>query len=346
MTGLARSGVADKTLVLLSGGLDSTAALHWALDERYAVRALGFRYGQPHADQELHAAGVIAARLHVPFSTALLVELPRLDPTPGLRRPGVSNAFVPGRNLLFLARAAAEAATVWPGKRVRLVVGFNRNDAAGFPDCRANFLAAAACALSEAFAGVIELGVDAPWIAFAKREILEWARRRPLALLADVLAMVELPAGQRPDFVVLPDVVAGGLASLALSRAWLARIGRLGLRWALAVQDGMTPRHIPWKAPFDVLFVGGSTPWKLETTRQWAEAAHARGKRCHVGRMGSGVRVAWAKSCGVDSIDSALPLFSAEMLARFRGAMAAPAQEGFAWAPPPRVRPLRGGAAR
>lgn len=166
------------------------------------------------------------------------------------------------------------------------------------------------------------------------------------AFLADVLTMIDLPLDRRPDFVALPDRVAAGLDSLALSRAWLARIGRLDLRWALVVQDGMSPDDIPWDAPFKTIFVGGSTAWKLDTTRNWVEAACAHGKRCHVGRMGSGVRVAWAKTCGVDSIDSSLPLFSADKLSVFKKAMAAPTQGVFAWAPPPRVRPLSGGAAR
>lgn len=188
-----------------------------------------------------------------------------------------------------------------------------------------------------------------PFWAYDNLAFSDWIAGRSFndeQFFADVLTMVDMPASKRPDFVVLPDKVAGGLASLATSLAWLARLGRLGLRWALAVQDGMHPDDIPWEAPFDVIFVGGSTQWKLDTARLWAEEARAHGKRCHVGRVGSGVRVAWAKTCGVDSIDSSLPLFSDHNLAIFKAAMMSSAQSAFAWTPPPKSRKLSGGAAR
>jgi len=137
------------------------------------------------------------------------------------------------------------------------------------------------------------------------------------AFLADVLALVDLPEAQRPAFVALPDEVSGGLSSLRRSISWLSRVGRLSLRWALVVQDGMSPEHIPWEAPFSVVFVGGSTAWKLRTMASWAHAAHAHGRHCHVGRVGSAKRLRAASVDGVDSIDSALPLFAERNLAPF-----------------------------
>lgn len=157
------------------------------------------------------------------------------------------------------------------------------------------------------------------------------ARFDDAAFVQDVLSILDLPPCRRPDFAVLPDVVAGGAESLALSLSWLHRLGRMHIRWALAVQDGMCPEGIPWEAPFDVLFVGGSTTWKLSTARQWCMAAHAHEKRVHIGRMGSARRVRWARSIGVDSIDSALPLWSESNLAAFEGALCGPVQAGFSW---------------
>ena len=79
------------TVLLLSGGLDSVAALHHTRPHR----AVGFSYGQPHRDAELTAAGVIAARRGVPFDVILLPDLRRLDPTAGRDAAGVSLAFPP-----------------------------------------------------------------------------------------------------------------------------------------------------------------------------------------------------------------------------------------------------------
>lgn len=137
------------------------------------------------------------------------------------------------------------------------------------------------------------------------------------AFLGDVLDLVDLPEGRRPAFVTLPDEVAGGLRSLALSMSWLARVGRLPLRWALVVQDDMSPDDIPWEAPFDVIFVGGSTGWKLRTMASWARVAHQQGRACHVGRVGSAKRLRAARIDGADSVDSALPLFGECNLAPF-----------------------------
>jgi hypothetical protein len=137
------------------------------------------------------------------------------------------------------------------------------------------------------------------------------------AFLSDVLEMVELPESERPAFVTLPDEVAASLDSLRLSLSWLARVGRLSLRWALVVQNGVTPDDVPWEARFAVLFVGGDAAWKCRTMRMWSQAAHEHGRTCHVGRVGSAKRLRAAHVDGVDSVDSALPLFAERNLKPF-----------------------------
>ena len=67
--------------------------------------------------------------------------------------------------------------------------------------------------------------------------------------------------------------------------------------------------------------MGGTLEWKLRTGAMWAREAHARGLRCHVGRVGSEDRIRWALRIEADSIDSALPLFSEENLERFLSAL-------------------------
>lgn len=122
----------------------------------------------------------------------------------------------------------------------------------------------------------------------------------------------------RPDFVVAPDIVAGGIGSLRFSESWAERLSWLGLPLYLVVQNGMMEADVlPSLAPFAGVFVGGTLDWKLRTSPQWVDFAHLHGKRCHIGRMGTEERVRAARRWGADSIDSALPLWSAENLARF-----------------------------
>lgn len=134
-----------------------------------------------------------------------------------------------------------------------------------------------------------------------------------------------------PDFVVCPDVVAGGLDSLALSLRWADVLAPFGFRLALVVQDGMTHEDVaPVLDRFAVVFVGGTLAWKLETMAMWADLAHRHGCECHVGRIGSRNRIMAAKRAGVDSVDSCTPLWSEANMATFTGGLRDPAQ-GLLW---------------
>lgn len=126
----------------------------------------------------------------------------------------------------------------------------------------------------------------------------------------------------RPDFIVVPDKVAGGLESLEMSRVWaqhkMLRLQKCPLY--LAVQDGMGIEDVePHLQLFDGIFIGGTLGWKIQTGRAWVQLAHATGRPCHIGRVGTDKRVQWARRIGADSIDSCLPLFSEENLASFLG---------------------------
>jgi hypothetical protein len=140
---------------------------------------------------------------------------------------------------------------------------------------------------------------------------------------AAFLDVVRRSHGAPPDFVVCPDIVAGGAASLALSLGWARILAPFRLPLALVVQDGMGEPEVLAALgahPFVALFVGGSMSWKLRTGAAWVALAHAAGIACHVGRVGTGRRIAWARRIGADSVDSCLPLWSADNLARAVGA--------------------------
>jgi hypothetical protein len=123
----------------------------------------------------------------------------------------------------------------------------------------------------------------------------------------------------RPQWLVLPDVVAGGLDSLALSRQWLANLRDRefwqGRRLLLAAQDGIEPRHIEGLIGPDLgIFVGGSTQWKLDSLRDWARLARSRAAICHVGRVNSARRIRLCAAAGATSFDGTGPTRFAQRL--------------------------------
>lgn len=104
-------------------------------------------------------------------------------------------------------------------------------------------------------------------------------------------------------FATAPDVVGGGLESLKRSLPLLPPIRHIGFKPALVAQDGMVSSDLPWD-DFDVLFVGGTTDWKLsEAASELARESKRRGKHTHLGRVNSRKRLRFAKAVGYDSVD-------------------------------------------
>ena len=169
-----------------------------------------------------------------------------------------------------------------------------------------------------------------PW-AFDNGAFGDFNKKRVFQAVVYEKAVERLAAdGARPDFLVVPDIVAGGSASLDFSLCWVERLHTLA-PLALAVQDGMTDVEVTKvMGPFAFLFVGGSVEWKVRTGAQWVRLAHAYGKRCHIGRVGTPRRVRWAIRIGADSIDSTQPLWSFGHMKRFVAAVRGDQQEMFA----------------
>jgi hypothetical protein len=108
-------------------------------------------------------------------------------------------------------------------------------------------------------------------------------------------------------FAVAPDVVGDHAATWERAASWLPRIRELGVPAAFVAQDGMNAETFTEWAAFDVLFIGGTTAWKLsETARQLVCEAKRHGKRVHMGRVNSRRRLRLAAAWGVDSVDGTL----------------------------------------
>jgi len=171
-----------KALIVLSGGQDSTTCLYWAIDRfgRDNVTALTFDYGQRHRI-ELECASEVAAFAGVdqtclPIDTfgalggnALTdesIEVAANGPASGL-----PNTFVPGRNLVFLTFAAAFA---WQRGISDIVTGVAQTDYSGYPDCRAETIAALQQALRLGMES--EFVIHTPLMCLTKKETVELAR--------------------------------------------------------------------------------------------------------------------------------------------------------------------------
>ena len=128
-----------KTLILLSGGIDSTVALA----HTKAELALSVDYGQTHW-KELRAAAAIAKHYgieHYKLDIADALYLPSAltghGTIPDTHAEQPDATFVPGRNLLLISLATAWA-SAWGYQMV--VIGANADDNAGYPDCRPDFI--------------------------------------------------------------------------------------------------------------------------------------------------------------------------------------------------------------
>lgn len=207
MSGIDEQGaipLRGNACVLLSGGMDSTACLFWAMAKYRDVRAVGFDYGQPHRDAELIAARGIADRHAVPFERVVLADalvggllrsVPKHQTEGPL--PAIHRAFVPGRNLVFLSLALARACTWWQdGSDVDIVMGCCLEDTAGFPDCTEDFVRTAATTLSAAVARKIR--VAAPYVRMGKADMLRDTELRNGSALAEIQASWSCYEGKGP----------------------------------------------------------------------------------------------------------------------------------------------------
>ena len=167
-----------KSVVLLSGGVDSTVCL-WMARQHGPVTALCVNYGQVAAESERRRAAMLADMAKASFRH---VAMPGLHTvlasalTTGGDATKPITTVVPGRNAILLSVAAGVAMssgadTVW--------IGCNRTDSDNYRDCREYFLRTMNDALD-----VYGVKVRRPLVGMTKRQVIVEAQRLLVPLSA------------------------------------------------------------------------------------------------------------------------------------------------------------------
>jgi 7-cyano-7-deazaguanine synthase len=166
-----------KTVVLLSGGMDSVTAFYEVMREHEVVAALSFDYGSKHNAREIPFAKLHAERAgvtHRSIDLAFMNECFASDllksggdiPDGHYAEANMKRTVVPFRNGIMLAVACGFAESV---EADALAIAAHSGDHAIYPDCREPFMQGMATAMEEGTYARIRL--LRPFIAMDKTAI-------------------------------------------------------------------------------------------------------------------------------------------------------------------------------
>ena len=173
-----------KTVVLLSGGLDSSTLLGLCAHGGDDLYAISFKYGSRHEDTEMEAASKVAGHygvidhrvIQMDESLFYMGALSGDDPMPHQtyeelhEAVGPSPTYVPFRNANMISGAVAYALIV---DADRVVVAVHAEDAHNFayPDCTPEFVGAMCAA---AYIGTYhKVRLEAPFQYLSKGQIVQ-----------------------------------------------------------------------------------------------------------------------------------------------------------------------------
>jgi len=166
-----------KTVLLLSGGIDSTALAVDLLAQGQQVEAISFDYGQRHV-RELEAARAVAQCLNIP-QIVVALDLARIAPTSSQTSreipvpkghyadESMRITVVPNRNMCMLSLATAHA--IASGAEC-VAYAAHKGDHAIYPDCRPAFVYAMEKVM--ALCDYEPIRLLAPYAALSKADIV------------------------------------------------------------------------------------------------------------------------------------------------------------------------------
>lgn len=177
------------SVILLSGGQDSTTCLYWALSKGFNPFCVIVDYGQSHK-VEVDYAIQSAEKNNLEYE---IVSMKNVLKGSSLVEEGDHNShhflsdelpasFTPHRNLLLLTVAANRAAIIGS---YQIITGVCQTDYSGYPDCRREFLDVAQSALKFSIGTQNDFQIIAPLMNLNKAET--WKLAHDLGALAEIL---------------------------------------------------------------------------------------------------------------------------------------------------------------
>lgn len=175
-------GAMNSVLVLLSGGIDSAALVHYYRSQNTPVFGLHVQYGQPVAEREAQAAKAIAAHYGIELRIAQI--------KPPLARRG-DEYFC--RNAILVLIACANLS---PGVN-RVTLGIHSGTI--YYDCSQGFMADMQRLLDGYFSGTVT--VEAPFLRWSKLEVYQYCMSHgvPVDLTYSCERNNDKPCGQCPS---------------------------------------------------------------------------------------------------------------------------------------------------
>lgn len=166
-------------LVLLSGGLDSSACAAFYLTQKFSVQALFVNYGQISAARECSAAAAICAHYGIPLEKLTCSGFSRWK-----------GGYIPGRNafLLYSALMAFRHATG--------IIAMGIHAGTSYQDCSERFTHDMQSSFDLYADGRIRIA--APFLRWSKRQILDYSKKHnvPVQLTYSCELGVRQPCGR------------------------------------------------------------------------------------------------------------------------------------------------------
>lgn len=151
-----------KVLVLLSGGVDSTACVEYYIRKKYPVTALFIDYGQPDSEKESAASIKVADYYNISLSHIIIQGV------------SVSKGYIPARNAMLLSIALMNCPFT------QGIVALGIHSGTEYQDCSPEFET-----LMQRIYLLYEEGrirIDAPFLKWKKSEIIDFAEMRKIPL--------------------------------------------------------------------------------------------------------------------------------------------------------------------
>lgn len=177
---LQESRFRPKAVVLVSGGLDSATVLAIAKSQDYECYALSMDYGQRHRI-ELERSAMVAKSNGAVEHRIVKIDIGNFGGSaltdnnidiPTKETEDIPVTYVPARNTVFLSVALGWAEVL---EASAIFIGANAVDYSGYPDCRAEYIAAFQDLANLATRAGVEgdvIKIKAPLINLSKAQII------------------------------------------------------------------------------------------------------------------------------------------------------------------------------